>query len=475
MKEREEFARLYAQGEAACWEGFYALQKKVEDRDRLIVELNRRVGVNSTNSHFPPSRDFAKKKRNNSRVRSGRKPGGQPGHPGHTLPPMSVVDQVVPLKPEACGCGYCFTGNEPVVMVEKRQVIDIPQPRLTCTEFQTSTLACGACGEHCRAAFPPSVQAPVQYGEEVWQAALNLHVNNLVPVARSCTFIRDQYGAKLSPGTLHNMVARAAEKAGPVAEQIRRQVAVSDVVHFDETSSRVNSKTTWTHVASTKDLTAYFSHPKRGQEAMDAFGILPSFKGTAVHDHLASYYLFGGCSHHQCGAHLLRDCQSVFDAYGLEWAQEMKELLKTANETSKLAKNELLPEVPQSERERLVRIYHEILSKGRAQTPAPPPRTGKRGRSARGQANCLLDRFERDEPIILNFLYDTAIPFDNNQAERDIRMMKLKQKTSGCFRSQQGADNFCSIRSIISTLSKKALNIREGLSNLIRGAPLFGR
>jgi transposase-like protein len=459
---REEFQRLYALGPDACW-------KAVNTR---ISELEGRLKRNSGNSHFPPSTDLGKPKRsdtNNSRVRSGRKPGGQPGHAGTTLPASDSPDKIIELVPERCACGHRFDGNETVVSVECRQVRDLPKPTVETTQYQAPTFQCRHCGQHCSGEFPEGVSAPVQYGQNVRALAISLHVVNFIPYARVAEFFKDWYGIGISVGTLRNIVEGVAQNAQQSVNDIKAGIGNSTVAHFDETGSRCCGNREWDHVASTKTLTFYHHNERRGQIAMDDMGILCLFKGTAVHDHWAAYYTYD-CRHSMCCAHLLRDNQGVHDESGWRWPLKMKEVLKNGKAMVDDAKLKGRKGLSKSQLDNFKSRYRKVIAEGRAEMPPPPSAIpGKRGRTAKGKAQCLIDRLDAHIDQILRFMVDFDVPFDNNLAERDIRMDKLKQKVSGGFRSRQGAKDFCDLRSVISTSRKQAVSVMNAIMDLVNG------
>lgn len=469
---RHEFLALYDQGAEACWRAYAYLLGQVAAHQEEAQELRGRLKQDSSNSHRPPAGDLYKRKRNNSRVRSGRKPGGQPGHQGYTLRQVAKPDRTVTLRPTRCRCGHDFDADKAPEAVEKRQVFDIPKPKLEVTEFQAATLTCPFCGTRNTGAFPDGVSAPVQYGPDIKSIAVNLNAYNFVPCARTVEFLRNVFDVPMSVGSLVTIVAQAADHARPTVAKIKDAIRSEAVAHFDESGLRSQGQCRWLHVAATPRLTAYCHHEKRGTAAMNAIGILPGFKGVAVHDHLAAYYTFTACQHKQCGAHLLRDNQGVHDTFGLQWPLNMKQLLKDAKTTVDEAKTAARTCLTRTELAAINRRYRTIIREGRNETPPPPqPTPGKRGRPKRGKALALLDRLARDIDQIMGFTTDFRVPFDNNLAERDIRMCKLKQKNSGGFRSKHGADNFCLIRSIISTTVKQAGKVMDAIGALTKGIP----
>ena len=462
---RVEFDALYRRGAECCWESFNQMQQRV-------LELEGRLKQNSNNSHRPPSSDIAKAKRkaNNSRVRSGRKPGGQPGHRGHTLKLVANPDHIFVILPPPCTCGHCFDGSETTLNLERRQVVDIPKPAIETTEFRARTLQCANCGQSAKGIFPEHVNAPVQYGANIRTLCISLHIGNFVPYGRTAELINDMFGIRISMGTLRNIVAQTAVNSQPSVANIKQGIISSPVVHFDETGSRCCGKREWDHVASTRTLTYYYHHQHRGQSAMDAGGVLPNFTGNAIHDHWGPYYVYGKCQHHPCNTHLLRDTQGIHDTYQWDWSLAMKRHLQLGKRLVDEAKLQGDRTLSSSQLNRFRAAYRKVIKAGRSEMPPPaPPPKGKRGRPARGKALCLLDRLDVTSAQILSFMTDFDIPFDNNQAERDMRMDKLKQKNSGGFRSAQGAKDFCDLRSVYSTARKQTVNAMETIRNLVKG------
>lgn len=466
----QTFILLCGQDPEACWQAYCALLQQVAAQEGKEKELQGRLKQDSSNSHRPPSADYAKRLRNNSRERSGRKPGGQPGHRGCTLRQVPDPDRTVVLVPKTCSCGHHFEGGQTPVKLDRRQVFDLPPPRLEVTEYQAATLTCPNCGAPNRGIFPEGVDAPVKYGPLIRGIVVNLNVYNYVPFARGAELFRDVFGVPLSPGSMANILADAAGNAKPIVEEIKSAIQAAEVAHFDETGSRSEGRREWLHVAATEQLTVYFHHQKRGVAAMDELGILPSFTGYAIHDHWAPYYTFTKSTHRQCCTHLLRDTQGVHDTFGLQWPLEMKRHLKDAKANVDAAKATGKTALSESELEAINQRYQAILRDGRAETPPPPPRaSGKRGGHKRGKAISLLDRLGKNPEQVLGFTTDFRVPFGNNLAERDIRMAKLKQKVSGGFRSKPGAENFCLIRSVISTTVKQTGKVMNAVAALVKG------
>jgi len=432
-----------------------------------IAELERRLGLNSSNSGKPPSSDGLKKPARVSslRERSGKKPGGQKGHKGETLRQVTDPNEVVNHYPPACS--MCGMGLDPKTSVghSARQVFDLPQPQpLVVTEHRAHDCQCPACGAKTRALFPDGVNAPVQYGARITAFIIYLLHYQLLPENRLATLMADLFGVKVATATIARMSRACAERLHGFVETVRDLVAGAPVKHMDETGFRIGGKTQWLHVASTALLTFYRVCAKRGS-------LLANVVGIVVHDHWKPYYTIEGVLHALCNAHHLRELKALVEIEKEEWARKMQRLLRRACHITNRARERGVPLRP-----RLIecfeRRYDAILAEGLAfhETQLPLVRAvikagGKRrGRAPRRTGHNLLLRLAKHKEDTLRFLRDPTVPFTNNQAERDGRMMKLRQKISGGFRSLQGAMDFALIRSFVSTARKQDWNIIDALS-----------
>ena len=445
----------------ALFDQVESLMQTVQAMQLRIEALEGQLRKDSHNSHKPPSSDGLRKKGTQSlRKPSGRKPGGQTGHGGSTLEFTPFPDEVV-VHPLASRCKHCGqplqTQGLPLI---RRQVIDLIKPEVRVTEHQGYETHC-TCGQHQRSEFPAEAAAPVQYGSLLKGAMVYLNQQQLLPLARTAQAIKDLYGVKLSPGTVHACITQAAEHLIPSHERIAQAIREQPVAHFDETGQRVAVQLRWLHVAGTAQLTWYFTHDKRGQQAMDEAGILRGFKGVAVHDGLASYRDYD-CTHALCNAHHLRELIYLEETTQQPWTRAMIDFLCAAKQEADEARSRQMP----MGRRRLIelrRAYEAILEQGEKANPMSSVRKGARGRVKQTPAVNLLRRLRQHGEDVLRFLEDLAVPFDNNQAERDIRMAKLKQKTSGCFRTIKGAHDFAVIRSYIATLRKQGRDVFDAL------------
>ena len=440
-------------------------------RERVRT-LEEQVAKDSHNSHKPPSSDgLSKPKPKSLRPKSDRPTGGQPGHPGHTLRMVEKPDRIVPHRVERCsGCGRSLAGQEPD-RIERRQVHDLPEPKLEVTEHQAEVKTC-PCGCVNRAAFPPEAAAPVQYGPRVRSVGVYLGEYQLLPFDRLAEIMHDLFACEsFSEGTLANLKADCSRRLEPVEAAIRDRAAAAPVAGFDETGVRATGSLHWLHTVSTRLLTWYYAHPRRGGEAMDAAGILAEYRGCAVHDGWKSYFDYG-CDHALCNGHLLRELIFLWEQQSQKWAKAMIDHLLAIKEAVATASAAGLTALPPADQERCLKRYERIVRAGYAQNPVAVP-TGpkRRGRRKQSKARNLLDRFRDHPDSVLAFMRDFAVPFDNNQSERDLRMMKLRQKISGTFRSLQALVNFCRIRGYVSTARKNGLNALDALQRVFLGNP----
>jgi transposase len=425
-----------------------------------VAELERRLGLDSGNSGKPPSSDGLKKKEPRTRSlreRSGRKTGGQKGHRGETLRKVEKPDAVVDHFPETCsGCGGALDAAGATDFTA-RQVFDLPEPRpLVVTEHRAHRCGCPSCGAQTRAAFPEEVGAPVQYGRRIIGFLLYLQHYQLLPEKRLAALMADLFGVRLARSTLANISRGFAARFEGFVRTVRDHVAGAPVKHMDETGFRIGGKLQWLHIASTVWTTFYRTSPKRGS-------LLEAVTGIVVHDRRKPYYLLKGALHALCNAHHLRELEALIDIEKEDWARQMWRLLRLACHATHLARDR--PVVLGSRLIDLIgRRYDAIVARGIAYHDALPPLTSrveearKPGRPKRRVGHNLLIRLRDFKPDVLRFLADPTVPFTSNLAEQDGRMMKLRQKISGGFRSKQGADDFAVIRSVISTARKQGWN-----------------
>ncbi len=472
VAERAKSARL--EGELAAERAENAhLRQAMEQMLRRLGEVEGKLAKDSHNSSKPPSSDGLLHKRVSRRKRSQKKPGGQTGHPGHTLLAVETPDEVVRHRPVVCQ--HCQQSLADVAgrVKERRQVHDLPEMRLRVWEHRVEEVLCPACGQPSVGNFPAEVAAPVQYGPNVQALAVYLHQGQLVPMARTCDLLEEVCGCHLSQGTLLRWVQEASGRLQATVEKIADWLSVGRLQHGDETGVRIGGKLHWLHVNSTSFLTHLAWHPKRGRQAMDAIGIWPRFGGRAMHDRLSSYDKYAG-AHSLCGAHLLRDCTYLAEQEQQAWAAEMADHLLTMHHAAQEWRLRGASCVPRMERDEWVTHYFEILESGYAAQPPPVEAAviKRRGRQKQSAAKNLLDDLLQRADQVLAFLDDLALPFTNNLAERDLRMVKVQQKIAGTFRSDGGATSFCRIRSYLSTMHKQGHSMLAALAAVFAGKPL---
>jgi transposase len=372
-------------------------------------------------------------------------------------------------------CAECGAGLEtaPEIGRERRQVIEIPEPRPVVTEYQAVHKACPVCQTVTVGSFPPEVAQPVQYGPRTKAAAVYLQTYQLLPYERTAETLDDLFGVCPSEGTLASAQQSAYTGLEPVEQAIGAALQRADVVHVDETGQRVAGRTEWVHVISTALLTFYAHHAKRGREAIEAIGLLIGFGGRRVHDAWAPYLSLPGL-YALCNAHLLRELIGLHEDTGQAWVPKLIRLLVRMRAAVAAAQAAGQAELPAQQRAGYEAAYTRWVNEGLRANPPPAP-SGKRGRTKKTPARNLLERLVTHRGAILAFLHDFRVLFDNNLAERDLRMLKVKHKVSGCFRSPAGADQFCRIRGYISTLRKQGYSVLDGLTSVFAGQPFLPR
>jgi len=474
MITREDISAAVAAGSEALLTLVEALATENATLRARIKELEDRLNRDSHNSHQPSSRDGLGKKRPHSlRKRSGKQSGGQAGHPGVTRCLVDDPDETIPHEPNVCvGCGASLVAV-PAVGQERRQVIEIPEPRPVVTEHQAVQKACPVCQTMTAGEFPPAVTQPVQYGPRTKAVAVYLQSYQLLSYERTVEALGDLFGVSPSEGTLASAQQTAYTQLAPIEHAIGDALRQADVAHVDETGIQVAGQPAWVHVMSTAALTFYAHHIKRGRAAFEAIGLLIGFAGRRVHDAWAPYLSLAGL-YALCNAHLLRELIALFEDTGQPWAQQLIKLLLRMKAAVADARAAGQTELTPRQRAGFEAAYTRFITEGLRAHPPPPP-TGKRGRPKQTPAKNLLDRLVTHRAAVLAFLHDFRVPFDNNQAERDLRMLKVKHKVSGCFRSPEGADYFCRIRGYISTLRKQDYSILDGLTSVFAGQPYMPR
>lgn len=439
-------------------DAFLALQDMVERLEHRVKQLEQKLAKNSHNSSKPPSSDLNRVPRS-LRGKSGKSSGGQPGHKGHSLKKAAKPDYVQQhLLHGTCECGrYIAKGKR--CRDESRQVFDIPRPSLKVTEHRAETRQC-VCGRVHTADFPPGVNAPLQYGPNIRSMLVYFSQYQLLPQRRITEAMADLFGVTISQATVNTAIEEAYQRLEATEEAIRENIVSSPVVHGDETGIYIGGKRWWQHGFSTSLFTYLFCHEKRGKAALKDDGILQRFIGRLMHDGWKSYFDFD-CLHALCNVHHLRELIFLSEVAHQRWAEMMIKHLchikKSVDRAKAADRQQLAPQTLLRNRKR----YEMIIACGNRANPLQKVRKvpGSRGRIKQTSARNLLNRLEKHADETLAFMYDFAVPFDNNLSERDLRMSKVKQKVSGCFRSNFGAQAFCRIRGYISTVRKHGLNI----------------
>lgn len=446
------------------------LQVQVQQLQTCITQLETQLSKNSSNSSKPPSSDGLKKKTKSLREKSGKKPGAQQGHPGKGLTLVSNPDKIITHEAQICkDCGFDLS-QEKGFCVDKRQVFDIPLAKIEVSQHEGLEKKCPQCGILNRGDFPQHVRGPVQYGERVQALSTYFNHQHFIPIDRLCQIFKDVFKLPLSAGTCSKIDRQVFNQLEPFEQSLTSYLLREPVLYFDESGARCAKKLHWTHVACSQKATLYHIHGKRGQQAIDSMGILPHFKGIAVHDEWQAYFKYQQALHALCNAHLLRELTFIEEHEKEPWAKQMKEVLIRAKqevgkhvEEGKLAED-VFQELKQS--------YRQIIAQGiDYHASLPCLSKGKRGKQKQRAGKNLLDRLEEKQESVLRFMKDFSVEFTNNQSERDIRMIKVKQKIAGCFRSLKGGQTFCRIRSYLSTSRKQGWDILEALTKAIRGDP----
>ena len=427
------------------------LKLRILELENEVAELKAKLNRNSRNSHMPPSKDGFRKPKN-LRAKSGRPTGGQSGHTGRTLQESDRPDRQI--RHLIKRCPHCSSSLEEVNCLtwKKAQVFDIAELKIEVDEYLIEEKLCPHCQRFCRSSLPEGLKFGTQYGPRIRALATYLHNYHYIASNRVVEFFQDIFNHTLSEGTVFNAEHTCFANLRRFEKLLKNALRNCSVAHADETGLRVAGKGHWLHVFSTQRSSYFSIHRKRGKEAIEEINILPHFKGTLVHDHFKIYFKYG-FDHALCNAHHLRELQSVFESTGHLWAVKMQELLKTIKkdkETGKLS----VANVKAYSKE-----YDAIVHLGYyQQRERSPPKI-----SSYPKEICLLDRLRHYKTQTLLFMNREDVPFDNNQAERDIRMMKLKMKISGCFRSPRWTKVFCLIRSYISTIKKNGMAVFQSL------------
>lgn len=468
---RDEFQSLYDSGTDNCFLLFQRMEATIAALTIRVQELEDRISRDSHNSSKPPSSDGMRKTPKSLRQKSDKSSGGQKGHVGTTLCLSDTPNTIVVHTPSHCQ--QCGNGLESVAShsFSRRQVYDLPPLSLVVTEHRTFKKVCPGCQSVNEAPFPEGVPQSVQYGTRLKAICVYLQQYQLLPFQRTQELLSDLCGCPISEGTLANCLITCHEQLADVESRIKRAIHEAPVGHFDETGIRIQKRLHWLHTASTTSLTFLSTHAKRGKAALDAIGILPNFRGTAIHDAFASYFGYS-CSHGLCNAHLLRELLFFKEQKGYPWAEPFLTLLLCIKESVQIARSHQNSSLSTTDLTRFEENYQALLDEGLQMHPEMVP-SGKRGRPKQSPAHNLLMRLTTHRKAVLRFMYDFRVCFDNNQAERDLRMAKVRQKISGCFRSCDHAQIFCRIRGYISTLRKQGISVMMALQRAFQGDPII--
>jgi transposase len=447
---------------------YHTVQKqaeKITELEARIEELDAQLKQNSRNSSRPPSSDLYKPKPRSLRKKSDKKPGGQKRHKGKTLTMSENPDEIILHPVSTCECGHSLESIAPEKLI-KRQEFEIPPVEIIVIEHQAEVKICPVCGKKMVGEFPSHITNTVQYGPNFKSEALYMKDELMIPFKKTATYFRDKYGQQISPATIQNICRDAYESLSTFEHDVEEKLIQSPVLHADETGLRVLGHRWWLHTIGNERLTLYAVHPNRGSKAVDSMGIIPKYKGILVHDFWATYFRYD-CQHSLCNAHIMRELEGIIEGYKQIWAGKMKKLFEEVYDYI-FVQNKRNPE----KLTEFSTIYQGVLEEGFAENPPPVrPKGKRRGRIKKSKPLNLLIRLDEYREDILRFMYNSVVPFTNNLAERDVRMMKVQQKISGTFRSSEGAEIFCRIRGYISTVRKNEKSVYEALKNLAEGNP----
>lgn len=431
------------------------LKKENAELKDEIKSLKNKLCLNSTNSSKPPSSDSFIRMTKPLREKKGKKAGGQYGHEGNTLKMVDNPDKIELHKLDTCI--YCKENLSSIELfnIEKRQVFDLPPLCLEVTEHQVEVKVCCSCGKLNKSSFPESILSPTQYGNRIKAFCLYLNNYQLIPFERVSETMENILGVRVNESSIFSYTKEIYDNLSFTEQMLKNRLINSEILNLDETGFYVNNKRNWLHSYSTKYLTFYSHHEKRGKVAMDKIGLLSLFNGIGVHDFWKSYFNYD-FTHTLCNSHHLRELNFVSESEKLDWSKKIKDLLLEIKNTVENSKFIGKKNLNQETLNQYSLNYLSILNEALLNYPTSEERKQTKAKN-------LLDRLINYKDSVLAFMYNFDVPFDNNQAERDIRMMKLKQKISGCFRTENGAKYFCRIRSFISTSKKNGQNILQQL------------
>lgn len=472
MFKREDLIKIAEINPIALVDIIMELQKQLLKLQQRVQELENRLNKNSSNSDKPPSSDGLKKTKS-LRKQTDRKPGGQPGHQGSTLKRIYNPDHIVTINIDNTNC--CADPSVHIIDYERRQVFELPKPRLQVTEYRGTVGLCSNCSKVTRAKFPDYVTAPVQYGQQFQSLLVYLHHQQLLPANRISQLCDDLFGYPVSEAVIFQSAHKCHDNLQTFQDTLINQLTKAHSLHADESGLRIANKLHWLHSASTDKLTFYGVHEKRGSDAIDYFGIIPNFEGSLIHDFWKPYLNYD-CKHSICNAHLLRELKFLYEEHDQAWAGDMSSLLLDMH-SFVVSQKDISTELTERQKNPWLKRYKSTISEGFDANPLEKPpgkkTKRKRGRHKKTKARNLLERLDKYEDFVLAFLHDMRIPFTNNQAEQDIRMIKVRQKISGCFRTMNGAISFARIRSYLSTARKHGIDILSSVTDAISGRPFI--
>jgi len=426
------------------------LRTRISELEQENSELKNRLNINSRNSSKPPSSDGYQKKPAFTKQSKGKQ-GGQKGHQGRTLHQSENPDKIINCAPNNCSCGHEFTDDQ-IKLCEKRQVFDLPEPRLEVTEYQIHKATCPICGKLCKGIAPDGVNAPVQYGGGVkaYIVLLNVHFN--LPFKKIQLLFSDLFGYPINESTIFSAGEQCYKNLQESETIIKSKISESQVVHADESGVRVKGKLHWLHTATTLLYTYLFIHEKRGAGALESEkSILDKFTGWLVHDCWSSYFRFGNLKHAICGAHILRELEGLIEIQKNKWPKTFKTFLMSVFE---------MPYEERIERKQQIISRYDLICEIAEKSEPPPLKVkGKKGKYKRTKGRNLIERLIKEKDAMLAFAFNENVPFTNNLAERDIRPVKIKQKTSNCFRTTAGAEIYARIQGFVSTARKHNRNV----------------
>ena len=454
-----------------------SLTQSVSELNQTIKELQEQLKMNSKNSSKPPSSDGLQKppvnKNLSLRQSSGKKQGGQTGHQGTNLSVIANPDHIEHhMAPECESCPYHDTCLEHACVKETRHVIDAVVDVNVIAHEQILVNNCPLHGGKKQGNFPSDIKATVQYGPNLNALVVALTTVGAVSINRTHEILGSVFNIPLATGTISNMVSRLAESLAGTRERIRQQMISLGLIHCDETGTRVEGKTIWVHNASNSEFTYLTISTRRGKVGMDEADVLPYYHGIIVHDCWSSYWLYENLTHGICCAHLLRELNGVEQNHPEQtWATKFKDLILSMKKVRDKAAEQGKTELSYYHLHKFDKQYDEIIRKAYEENPIPITTEKKRGKKKKGKVASLISRLDIYKESVCLFAKNLCVPFDNNQAERDIRMVKVKTKVSGCFRSMQGAQDYLTIMSYVGTAKKHRINAYEAIRNAVAGTP----